>query len=169
MIRINNVKEKEDFFSKHIKKDGAYFNVKFDNEIDFIWVKKYENWNDDGSDWYLEHSNLLLTYDVNGESLEPYYDKELGEIVKPFHWCYIEGDTGYEIDSYHSGHFLPEIFEIEFVTDDEDEAVKYMVNLESLEEDKQLAAMYGEGIIKSEIDRNNAKVIKDVDELFEED
>ena len=64
-MKINNEIEKNKYFNETIKKDGAYFMVTFPSgKSEFIWVKKYENWNDDGSDWYLEHSNLLLTYDV---------------------------------------------------------------------------------------------------------
>lgn len=41
-------------------------------------------------------------------------------------------------------------------------------NNESLEEDKLLAAMYGEEIIKSETDRSKSIGINDVDELFDQ-
>lgn len=40
-------------------------------------------------------------------------------------------------------------------------------NNESLEEDKLIAAMYGEDIIRAETDRSNAIEINDVAELFD--
>lgn len=163
-MKINNEKEKNAYFSKTIKNEGAYFIVTFPTgETEFIWVEKYENWTD-GSDWYWEHSTLLLTHDVTGESLEPYYDDELKEMVTPYECCYIENNAAYEISSYPYDTsiipFLPESFDIVYVTDDEIEAIKFMMKLdkyESLEEDKKLAVIYGEDIIRAEANHNNAK------------
>lgn len=130
MIKITSEKEKEHYFTEQIKKDGAYFNVKYPSgETEFIWVKQFKNWNEDGSSWHLEAPNCLMKYD--NISLEPYYDEEEDETYEsPFIHCYIEGNVAYEIDSPQTSPFLPEEFEIEFVTDEEIEAVKYMIERE---------------------------------------
>lgn len=131
MIRISNEQEKNDYFNEQIKGDGAYFNVKYaEGYTDFIWMKKFERWNDDGSNWYLEAPNHLVRYDLTGVSLEPYYDEEEDETYIPFEHCLIIGNFAYEIDSPQTAPFLPEVFEIEFVTDIENEAVNYMIQLE---------------------------------------
>lgn len=120
MIKIRNEQEKEQFFNEHIKKDGAYFNVKYPNGgTEFIWVKKFENWKEDGSNWFLEYLNQLMKHNVTEEGLKPYY----------FEQCYIEGNFAYEINSWQTSPFLPEEFEIEFVTDIETKAVQYMIQL----------------------------------------
>jgi hypothetical protein len=131
VIKIRSEQEKERYFNEQIKEDGAYFNVKYQSgEKEFIWVKKFENWTSDGSNWYLESPNQLMKYDIKGISLEPYYDEEEKETYTPFEHCYIEENTAYEINSWQTSPFLPEEFEIEFVTDDESEAIKYMIKSE---------------------------------------
>jgi hypothetical protein len=132
LINISNKKEKEKYFDEQIKECGAYFNVKYPSgEKEFIWVKKFENWMNDGSNWYLESPNQLMKYDIKDISLESYYDEEEKETLIPFEHCYIDGDTAYEIISWQTSPFLPEEFEIEFFTDDEDDAVRYMIGLEN--------------------------------------
>lgn len=130
MIKINNNEEKIKYFDDVIKGDGAYFNVKYEGEkVEFIWVSKFENWMNDDINWYLEYPNQLMRYEnLTEDSLKPFYDKEENEWITPFDWCYIDGGTAYEIISFQCTPFLPEVFEIEFVTDIEDEAVKYMIN-----------------------------------------
>lgn len=131
MIKIQNEQEKERYFNEQIKKDGAHFSVKYPTgEKEFIWVKKFTNWNSDGSNWYLESPNCLVRYNIEGESLEPYYDEEEGETYTPFEHCYIDGNYAYEIDSMQTSPFLPNEFEIEFITDTEIEAIQYMIKLE---------------------------------------
>jgi hypothetical protein len=130
VIEIRNVQEKEAYFNEQIKDSGAYFNVKYPyGEKEFIWVKKFENWTSNGSNWFLESPNQLMKYDIKGISLEPYYDEKENETFIPFDQCYIHGNIAYEIISWQTSPFLPEEFEIEFVTDDEIEAIKYMIKL----------------------------------------
>ena len=97
-MKINNEKEKNAYYSKTIKEDGAYFTLTSPSgESEFVWVEKYEKWNDDGSDWYVEHSTLLNKHEI---STYP-YDTE---------------------------HFLLEGFDIEYVTDDDLEAINCLKN-----------------------------------------
>lgn len=131
MYQIKGEKEKQEYFEELIKGTGAYFNVKYpDGENEFIWVKKFENWNEDGSHWYLESPNQLMKYpNITSQDLEPYYDEEDDETYEsPFVHCYLKDETAYEIESWQTSPYLPEQFEIEFVTDIENEAVEYMLN-----------------------------------------
>lgn len=131
MIKIENEQDKDNYFQEQIKEDGAYFKVKYLNgEEEFIWVKKFNNWRDDGSSWYLESPNHLIKYDITGVSLEPYYDEEDEETYIPYEHCYIEGNTAYEIDSLQTSPFLPEKFQIEFVAIDGTEVIKYIIQSE---------------------------------------
>jgi hypothetical protein len=131
LIKIKNGQEKKNYFNEQIKKGGAYFNVKYTSgEKEFIWVKKFVNWNLDGTDWYLESPNKLIKHETDEESLKPYFDEEENEIYVPFEHCYVNENVAYEIDSMQTSPFLPEEFEIEFITDIENEAIKYMIKLE---------------------------------------
>lgn len=130
MIKIKNEEEKNQFFDENIKEDGSYFNVKYPSgENEFIWVKRFEKWNDDGSDWFLEYPNEMHKYDVSNENLKSYYDEELEETITPYGDCYIENNEAYEITSWQVEPFLPEEFEIEFVTDNHVEAAKYLLKI----------------------------------------
>ncbi|WGT37727.1 hypothetical protein QH639_18075 [Lysinibacillus sp. 1 U-2021] len=129
MIKINSIKEKEEYFASTIKKHGAYFNVTYHNgDTEFIWVTLYERFNEDGSNWYLEAPNDLRKYKYSDDSLELYYDEEDEEWYdSPYLHMHIEGEFAYEVDSPQTAPFLPESFEIEFITDDCKEAAKYML------------------------------------------
>lgn len=132
MIKIRNEQEKERYFDEQIKGDGAYFNVKYPSgDMEFIWVKKFRNWRADGSNWHLESPNQLMKHDITNVSLEPYFDEEENETYIPFEHCYIEGNTAYEINSWQTSPFLPEEFEVQFVTDNETDAIKFMIVLET--------------------------------------
>jgi hypothetical protein len=131
LIKIRNEQEKERYFNDEINTGGAYFNIKYPSgEKEFIWVRKFNNFTSDGSTWYLEFPNQLMKHDITGISLVPYYDEEDNETYIPFDHCYINETIAYEINSWQTSPFLPEEFEIEFVTDDEIEAIKHMIKLE---------------------------------------
>lgn len=132
MLKIRNEHEKEKYFNEHIKEDGAHFKVKYlSGEEEFIWVKRFEEWKQDGSNWYLESSNQLMKHDITGVNLEPYHCAEDDEIYIPFDHCYVREEIAYEIVSWQTSPFLPDEFEIEFITSDETEAIKYMIELEN--------------------------------------
>ena len=128
MFKINSVEEKKQYWAPLIGKEGAYFKVKYDNVEEFIYIHKFGNWDEDG-DWFLEYPNQLMEYDFTGLHSEPtYYDEEDDEWYdNPFAHMHIEGNKAYEIVSFQTSPFLPESFEIEFVTDSELDAIKYML------------------------------------------
>jgi hypothetical protein len=114
LIKIANKKELEKYLESKIDNIGAYFVVLHNNVIELLWFTQYKNWNEDGSNWYLEAPCYM-----NRESifLEP------GKI-----YCSNTKDGfGYEIDSPQVSPFLPENIEIEFLTDKEELAIDWLL------------------------------------------
>lgn len=99
-MKINNKEELQNFLELNIKNIGSYALVTYNNHTQPIWIAKYENWKEDGSDWFLESPCEIYSfnYDLsNKEHLECI--KEYGFIIK--------NNSVYEIVSPQVAPFLP--------------------------------------------------------------
>lgn len=127
MELLKTEQEKEAFFDKHTSEYGGYFLVEYENQkTEFIYINRFKGFNPDGTDWFLEYPTQLYTYNYTPEMDEPIIDEE-GEQYIPSEGYTIIGDKMYEIVSYQTGPFLEKEIKIQHITNDEREAVEYIL------------------------------------------
>lgn len=119
MIKLSTKKEREEYLGKNIKERGAYFLVKYEGETELLYFVKYEKWREDGSDWYLEAPCDIRRKKVLHHDDEVYY-QSIGHVIK-------DDGYAYELDCPQVAPFLPEQVEIEYVGDDEETAVNWIL------------------------------------------
>jgi hypothetical protein len=119
LIKLFNKKDREQYLDSKIENTGAYFLVKYENVTELLWFAQYKNFNEDGSDWYLESPCSLKRVELTNVEDEFYY-LNIGYIVK-------EDGYAYEVDSPQVAPFLPEEIDIEYVSDKERDAVDWLL------------------------------------------
>lgn len=147
MIKINSKEEKNRIFKENITDIGSYAIVKYNNQEECIWISRFPDFDKDG-DYFLEAPTTLEVYDFNRyynmntfggiqKAIESYFElfeKNAGFSVKD---CpYVQRDIisilnmgkYYDIDSPQTGPFLPDEFEIDFIS--EAKAIEYILKQE---------------------------------------
>lgn len=133
LTRVNSKEEKERFFKENIKGTSAYAIIAHDSgKTETIRITRYEKWNTDGSDWFLESPNILRKYDyraintVDGikKAIKDIYDgydyndegrkRALDEIM-----ALVTEGVFFDIDSPQTPPFLPEQFSIKLISEEE--------------------------------------------------
>ena len=133
MTRINNTEEKEKFFKDNITGAGSYAIIAHDSgKTESVWITRYQNWNEDGSDWFLESPNILRKYDYRAintvagikKAIKDIYDgydynddgrkRALDEIM-----ALVTDGIFFDIDSPQTPPFLPEKFSIKLISEEE--------------------------------------------------
>ena len=76
-MKINNENEKQKFLELNIKSIGSYALVTYNNQTEAIWITRYQDHCEDGSDWFLESPCGLMRYEFEDSS-----DKEIRDYVE---------------------------------------------------------------------------------------
>jgi len=117
-MKINNENEKQKFLELNIKSIGSYALVTYNNQTEAIWITRYQDHCEDGSDWFLESPCGLMRYEFEDSS-----DKEIREFVEEqYKEEYIEEGIKYvksmirdgwlyEIYNPQTGPFLPDVLD----------------------------------------------------------